>query len=41
MIRSKQANLKEALNFNRVNIDNRKSIACDGEFYWSFGSCLN
>ena len=39
MIRSKQAKIwKEAFKFwNRVNLDNRKSIACDGEFYWSFG----
>ena len=39
MIRSKQAKIwKQAFKFwNRVNLENRKSIAQDGEFYWSFG----
>ena len=39
MIRSKQAKIwKEAFKFwNRVNVDNRKNMACDGDFYWSFG----
>ena len=39
MIRSHQAKIwKEAFKFwNRVNIENRKSIAFNGEFYWAFG----
>ena len=39
MIKSHQAKIwKEAFKFwNRVNIENRKSIAFNGEFYWAFG----
>ena len=39
MIKSHQAKIwKEAYKFwNRVNIENRKSIAFNGEFYWAFG----
>ncbi len=39
MIKSHQAKIwKEAIKFcNRVNIETRKNIALNGEFYWAFG----
>ena len=39
MIRSHQAKIwKEAFKFwNRVNVDNRKNIGLNGDFYWAFG----
>jgi len=39
MIKSHQSKIwKEAFKFwNRINVDNRKNIVLDGEFYWGFG----